>query len=126
MFDWRRRLLQAGMLMAGGLFLVLAALLLAVAVWLGLAARFGPVWASLAVAAACLAVGLILLALSWRRPRRRRPPRGVAEDEAVLRALLAEFGLDLPEKGARPPLLEAFLFGLAMARRLDRDRDRRR
>lgn len=124
MFDWRRRLLQAGMLMAGGLLLLVAALLLAAASWLALAARFGAVWASLAVAAGCLLVGSVLLALAWRRPRRRAAARPRPQDEATLRAVFAELGLELPPPGERPPLLEAFLFGLATARRLNRT-DRR-
>jgi hypothetical protein len=122
--NWRRALGQAGMLMAGGLLLLVAAMLAAAAAWLALADRLGPVWASLAVAGGCLVAGLILLALAWRRPARRAAARPAATDEAALRALFAELGLQMPEKGERPPLLQAFLFGLATARRLDRS-DRR-
>jgi hypothetical protein len=123
-FDWRRRLVQAGMLMAGGALVLLAALLGTVAGWLVLEARVGAVWANLLVAAGCLGTGLILLALGMRRHGRRVPRRVTARDEAALRAVFAELGLELPAPGTRPPLLEAFLFGLATARRLRRDRRR--
>jgi hypothetical protein len=116
MFGWRRGLMQAGMLLAGGLFLLIAALLLAVAGWLWLASVAGAVWASVIVAASCLVLGL--------GGPRRRPRRDPARDEAALRAVFAELGLEMPPPGGRPPLLQAFLFGLATARSLGRDRRR--
>lgn len=117
MFGWRRLLAQAGLMMAGGAFVVAAGGLAAVAGWLVLTETIGPVGASLAVAGACLVVGLILLALSARRPRGRSAPQ---RDEA-LRAMFAEAGLRVPEKGESPPLAEAFMFGLTVALRLNRE-----
>ena len=117
MFGWRRLLGQAGMLMAGGLFLLLAALLAGVAGWLALSAALGPIQASLAVAGGFLLLGGVLIALSHTRPRRRRDS---GDHEAALRALFAEAGLRVPEPGERPPLVEAFLFGLTTALRLTR------
>lgn len=115
----RRAMAQAGLLMAGGLFLIAAGGLLAVAAWLELVQHLGAVLASLAVAGGCLVVGLVLVALS--AGRRRRPPRpSEGERDAALRALFAEAGLRIPEKGESPPLMEAFLFGLATALRLRR------
>lgn len=113
----RRALAQAGLVMAGGLFLLLAVLLAAVAGWLQLAAMLGAVAASLIVAAGLGLLGLVLVLLA--RPRRRRPAEA-AEREAALRDLLAEAGLRVPERGERPPLIEAFLFGLTTALRLSR------
>ncbi len=118
MFGWRRLLAQAGLMMAGGAFLVAAGGLAAVAGWLLLTEMIGPVGASLAVAGACLLVGLVLLAMSARRPRRSGP--ALQRDEA-LRAMFAEAGLRVPEKGESPPLVEAFLFGLTVALRLNRE-----
>lgn len=120
MFWLRRAMAQAGLMMAGGLFLFAAGGLLAVAAWLELVRHLGPVLASLAVAGGCLVVGVVLLALSGRK-RRLPPPRpDDAERDAALRALFAEAGLHVPEKGESPPLMDAFLFGLASALRLRR------
>lgn len=113
----RRALMQAGLLMAGGAFLVLAALLLAVAAWLQLVAMVGPVGASLAMAGAFLVLGTLLLGLSGLRAR-RRVPREDRDD--ALRAFFAEAGLRVPEPGEAPPLIDAFLFGLTVALRLNR------
>ena len=113
----RRALVQAGLLMAGGAFLVLAALLLGVAVWLQLVAMVGPVLASLAVAGAFVVLGVVLLALSGLRARRPAPR---ADGDDALRAFFAEAGLRVPERGERPPLIDAFLFGLTVALRLSR------
>jgi len=113
----RRVLAQAGLLMAGGLFLILAALLAALAAWLQLVALMGAVLASLIVAGGFLFLGLILVLLS--QPRRRRRAEE-AEREAALRDLFAEAGLRVPDRGERPPLIEAFLFGLTTALRLGR------
>jgi Flp pilus assembly protein TadB len=117
---WRRVLGQAGLMMAGGAFLIAAGGLVAVAAWLLLSGLLGPVEASLAVAGACLLTGLILLALSRRRPRQR----AALERDAALRAMFAEAGLRVPEKGESPPLAEAFLFGLTVALRLNRESGR--
>lgn len=113
----RRALVQAGLLMAGGAFLVLAALLLGVAAWLQMVAVAGPVVASLVVAGAFVLLGVMLLALSGRRVR-RPAPRDDRDD--ALRDFLAEAGLRVPERGERPQLIEAFLFGLTVALRLNR------
>ena len=119
MFGWRWALAQAAMILAGGLFLTAAAGLVAVAGWVQLAAMLGPAGASLSIAAGLALLALVLFALAARRPRRRR---AVAQDgDAALRALFAEAGLRVPEPGERPPLMEAFLFGLSAALRLGRD-----
>lgn len=113
----RRALVQAGLLMAGGAFLVLAALLLGAAAWMQMVAAVGPVMASLAVAGAFLVLGVVLLGLSGLRARRPLP-RDDRDD--ALRAVFAEAGLRVPERGERPPLIDAFLFGLTVALRLSR------
>ena len=117
MFGWRRALAQAGMLMAGGLFLTLAGGLLAVAGWLALSDLLGPIWASLSVAAVLTLVALVLFVLA-ARPRRRPARPGPREE--TLRRIFAEAGIEVPENGERPPLTEAFLLGLSTALRLRR------
>ena len=114
----RRGLTQAGLMIAGGTFLLTAGLLFGVAGWLHLLALVGPVGASLAVAGAFLLSGALLLALSGLRPRRRSARE--RDRDAALRDMFAEAGLRVPERGERPPLAEAFLFGLTVALRLSR------
>lgn len=123
MLAWRRALAQAGLLMVGGLFLVVAAALVGVAGWMWLAEQSDPILASLIIAAGfALTAGVLFL---FARPRRRRPPAPAPEAsdrEAAVRAFLHEAGLGVPPRGQRPALIEAFLFGLTAAMRLRRGR----
>ena len=109
--------------MAGGLFLLVAGGLAAVAGWIWLAQWRDPVWASLIVAGGCTVTGAVLLLLA--RPRRRRAaapdPQGPSDRDALIRALFVEAGLRVPPRGESPALVEAFLFGLTTALRLRRD-----
>lgn len=104
--------------MAGGLFLIVAGLLVGFAGWLFLTELLGPVMASLSVAAGFLLVALVLFLLA--RPRRRRPPPPPSRED-MLRSILSEAGLRVPDDGARPPLIESFLLGVAIALRLKHD-----
>lgn len=121
MFGLRRLLAEAGLLMAGGLFLIVAGLLFGVAGWLFLSDLLGPVLASLSVAGAFLLTALILFALARPRRPRQAPARPAASREDTLRSVFAEAGLRVPEKGESPPLAEAFVLGVALALRLKRD-----
>ncbi|MBK5927304.1 phage holin family protein [Rhodobaculum claviforme] len=132
MFGWRRALAQAGLMIAGGLFLLASGALIAVAAWLWLAAWRDPVIASLIVSAGCALTAVVLFLLA--RPGRRRPPQPAPDSDtdndadrpadapsdrdAAVRAIFREAGLRVPERGESPALVEAFLVGLNIALRL--------
>ncbi len=121
LFGWRRAVGQLVLALTAGGFLAVGVAFLLAAGWQEIARRSDPVLASLLVAAGCGAVALLLLLVAWLRGRRpRRVP--ASDTDAALRALFAEAGLRVPEAGERPPLVEAFLFGLVTAMRLGRGR----
>ncbi len=123
LFGWRWSVGQLVLALAAMVFLTVALGFLLAAAWQEIARRSDPVLASLALAGATATVALILLILS--KLRGRRPRRSASPDtDAALRALFAEAGLRVPDPGERPPLVEAFLFGLTTALRLGRGRDR--
>ena len=121
LFGWRRALGRITVALIAAAFLALAMGFLLAAGWQEIARRSNPVLASLMMAMGCALVALLLVLVS--RLRGRRPRRAPASDtDAALRALFAEAGLRVPEPGERPPLVEAFLFGLVTALRIGRGR----
>ncbi|MGY6412207.1 MAG: hypothetical protein ACXIUV_14435 [Alkalilacustris sp.] len=121
LFGWRRAVGQLGLMLAAGLCLAVSGGFLLAALWQEIAGRWDPVVASLGVAGVSAAAALVLLLIAGLRGRRPRR-RGAGDTDAALRALFAEAGLKVPEPGERPPLVEAFLFGLVTALKLGRGR----
>ena len=113
---------------AAGVFLVvLGAGFLLAAIWIILAEWLDALLASALMGAVLAGVGLILLGLAARSEPVPEPlpddrSRDAAED-AMLRRLLREAGLEVPPKGQKPPIVDAFLFGLVMALRLRQQRE---
>jgi len=106
---------RAAFLAAGGLCIAIGGGFLLSALWLIVAAQFGPVAASLVLAALLFGAGLIVLAMAPPAPTLPTPAERLREAGAQ--------GTAYRPSGHLPPLAEAFLFGISVALQI---RSRRR
>ena len=98
---------RVGVLVWGAACLAVGGMFLLAALWMTVAAQFGPIAASLTLAALLFGVGLLLLARAPAMPPLPSPAERLRQsgiDRAPFRP-----------SGQLPPLAEAFLFGIAVA-----------
>lgn len=94
-------------LIAGGTLVLAGGAFLIVALWIVVEEAFDTLAAALVVAGVLLGFGLIIVGLAPRKPR-------MASAEERLRQKARTGDLYRPD-GAMPPVVEAFLFGLAVS-----------
>jgi len=105
---------RTAVLAAGGALMFVGGGFVVAALWIGLEDAFGAIAATLVVAILLLGLGLLVFGLAPREPR-------LIEVAPPLRKT-AHDGRLFQHAGALPPMVDAFLFGLAIAMQIRNNR----